>query len=235
MSEVLLPVAEVFGPVWQGEGPHTGRRCAFIRLGHCNLSCEWCDTPYTWDRTRYDVDAEAPPTDISRVVAQVERMDVPMVVISGGEPLIHQHQPAWSRLLFGLRHHSVHVETNGTIPPTPDTRTGVEFFSVSPKVSTHDPEKRRLRPNALAAFSVLAQQGRAAWKFVAQTEADVDVAAALCDEWSVPPRARWIMPEGTDADTLLARARDIAPAVTRHRMNFTIRDHALMFGAARGV
>jgi hypothetical protein len=34
-----LPVAESFGPTVQREGPATGRRAHFIRLGGCNLSC----------------------------------------------------------------------------------------------------------------------------------------------------------------------------------------------------
>ena len=46
-GEDTSPVSEVFGPTLQGEGPHAGRPCHFIRLGGCNLSCSWCDTPYS--------------------------------------------------------------------------------------------------------------------------------------------------------------------------------------------
>ena len=45
----MLAVSEIFGPTHQGEGPSTGRLCGFVRLARCNLSCLWCDTPYTWD------------------------------------------------------------------------------------------------------------------------------------------------------------------------------------------
>ena len=33
----------------QGEGPETGRPSIFVRLSLCNLTCVWCDTPYTWN------------------------------------------------------------------------------------------------------------------------------------------------------------------------------------------
>src|SRR5437764_321458 len=42
-----LVVSEVFGPTAQGEGPALGRRCGFVRLGGCNLSCSWCFAPDT--------------------------------------------------------------------------------------------------------------------------------------------------------------------------------------------
>lgn len=46
-SAPTLQVSEIFKSI-QGEGPFTGRPSIFLRLGICNLSCAWCDTPYTW-------------------------------------------------------------------------------------------------------------------------------------------------------------------------------------------
>lgn len=50
-SEPALQVSEMFASI-QGEGPHSGRPSVFLRLGFCNLSCSWCDTPYTWLYTK---------------------------------------------------------------------------------------------------------------------------------------------------------------------------------------
>jgi 7-carboxy-7-deazaguanine synthase len=99
---IELPVSEVFGPVWQGEGPHAGLRTGFVRLGLCNLSCEWCDTPYTWDASRFDLAHEFGPMPVAKVHEQLAAMDVDTVCLSGGEPLIHHKllpellHPDWS-------------------------------------------------------------------------------------------------------------------------------------------
>lgn len=69
-----LPLNSVFGPTYQGEGPHTGTRCHFIRLGQCQLSCTWCDTPDTWDHTRYDVAAENPWTPIETILDRLDAL-----------------------------------------------------------------------------------------------------------------------------------------------------------------
>ena len=47
MGNRMLMVSEQFGPTIQGEGPSTGRRCVFLRLANCNLSCRWCFVPST--------------------------------------------------------------------------------------------------------------------------------------------------------------------------------------------
>lgn len=224
----LLPVSEVFGPTWQGEGPYTGRRTGFVRLGLCNLSCEWCDTPYTWDRSRYDVDREAPPTAVAEVHARLRAMDVHTVCVSGGEPLIHKRKldrlltPEWSW----------HVETNGTIGP-PSYWDVVEHTSVSPKINTRDPEKKRIKRGALEAWNGLAAQGRAAFKFVARTPADLDRVAEVVDLVGIAADNVWVMPEGTDTNTVVHRHRVIAHDVMARGWNTTTRLHTLLWGQER--
>ena len=85
-----LVVNECFGPTVQGEGASAGRRCGFVRLGRCNQQCQWCDEPQTWAWDRFDPAAELHEMAVDDVVAAVEAMDVDMVVVTGGEPLLQQ-------------------------------------------------------------------------------------------------------------------------------------------------
>lgn len=50
-SAILAEKFESF----QGEGPWTGQRCAFVRFSRCNLKCGFCDTPESWDWSRYNL------------------------------------------------------------------------------------------------------------------------------------------------------------------------------------
>ncbi len=228
MDALTLPVSEVFGPVWQGEGPHAGRLCSFVRLGHCNLTCEWCDTPFTWDAERFDLSfSDLTPDEIIDGKIHTE-----LVILSGGEPMMHQRRQAFQAMI-GDRAHEWHIETNGTIVPLPETIAHVAHFAVSPKINTRDPEKKRLKSDALAVFAGLAGKRRAIFKFVAKAPHDVDFAAFLTRELGVPPEAVWIMPEGVEADALLQRARELADTVLAYGFNLTLRQQVLMYGTER--
>jgi len=226
---VTLPVSEVFGPTWQGEGPHTGRRTGFVRLGLCNLSCEWCDTPYTWDTSRYDVKTECPDTPVGKVHDQLRAMHVDTVCLSGGEPLMHKAKldhlltPEWRW----------HAETNGTIHPPPWWETRVEHTTVSPKINTRDPRSKRFKPLILLAWNDVARHGRACFKFVCSTPDDLDVVADMCEELAIQPEHVWIMPEGTTTRDLLARHQLLAQGIEDHGWNTTTRLHVLLYGQER--
>lgn len=223
-------VSEVFGPTFQGEGPHAGVRTGFVRLGLCNLTCEWCDTAYTWDRTRYDLRRELTRTPVADVHRQLRGMGVTVVCLSGGEPLVHHRQlpalldPAWTW----------HVETNGTIPAPWWWATKVAHTSVSPKINTRDPEHRRLRPAALETWNTLANQGQACFKFVAKKPKDLERIAKVVAEVGIDPSNVWVMPLGTHTHELVHRHRVLAPHIEERGWNTTTRLHVLLYGPERG-
>jgi 7-carboxy-7-deazaguanine synthase len=225
---MTLVVSELFGPTLQGEGASAGQRAGFVRLGRCSLNCSWCDTPYSWDWKRYDPAVELREIDVGEVAASIRAMDVPRVVVTGGEPLLQQRALVeLLRLLPGL---AVEVETNGIHAPEPELVEHVERFNVSPKLANAGIERsRRYKPEVLRALQVT---GKAVFKFVACDPPDLDEIEAMvaeCDLTDV-----WVMPEGTDAQTLVARAQRLADAVVARGWHLTPRLHILLWGDERG-
>lgn len=88
MTEILaiptkqLPVMEHFYTI-QGEGNHQGRAAYFIRLGGCDVGCIWCDVKDSWDASKH------PLKSIESLLELVEETPAKLVVITGGEPLMH--------------------------------------------------------------------------------------------------------------------------------------------------
>lgn len=225
-----LVVSEVFGPTFQGEGPTTGRRAAFVRLGRCNLDCSWCDTPYTWDWDRFDPAVELSRRSVADIVGALDDMGVDRVVVTGGEPLLQQRRLVPLLEAATERRWAVEVETNGTVAPTPELAALVERFNVSPKLANSGvPAAKAIVPGALRA---LAASGKAAFKFVATTPADLDEIAAVVDAHGLAPV--FVMPEGTTPDAVLAGGRALADAVSARGWHLTTRLHVLLWGDERG-
>ncbi len=86
-----LPVMESFYTL-QGEGFHQGRAAYFIRLGGCDVGCVWCDVKDSWDADAHKKFEVA--TIVEKAVEEVGTLQLvvgsqPLVVVTGGEPLLH--------------------------------------------------------------------------------------------------------------------------------------------------
>ena len=227
-----LKVNEIYGPTVQGEGPSVGRRCAFLRLSGCNLTCRWCDTPYTWDWSglngvKYDKNAETRLMDVDQVWERLRAYNVPLVVVSGGEPMMQQK--ALGPLIGSLTAQGidVEIETNGTIKPEiHPTR-----FNVSPKLA----HSGVLRKKAIKIPALREYVGRSIFKFVCQTLSDLDEVAAIAHDADIPDEAIWIMPEGRDPLTLQSHTETLADRVIARGWNLTPRLHVMIWGSRRGV
>ncbi|AXE82551.1 7-carboxy-7-deazaguanine synthase QueE [Streptomyces atratus] len=192
-----------------------------------------CDTPYTWDASRFDLRKELTRRPVPELVDRLLDGAPGIVVITGGEPLLHQRRPGWTALLDALTTAGVEieVEANGTLVPSPYTAEHVTRFNVSPKLDhAGDPEDKRIRPEALA---VLVATGRAAFKFVCRTPADVDQVAAHASTLGLPAHTVWVMPEGTTTAELDDRLRTIADPAIAAGFNLTTRLHVHAWGDER--
>ncbi|MBN2333475.1 MAG: radical SAM protein [Deltaproteobacteria bacterium] len=101
-----MRLAEIFTSL-QGESTFAGLPCVFVRCAGCNLCCSYCDTTYAREY------AAGREMTIDEVVALVLAEEVPMVEITGGEPLLQPETPRLiDRLLAAGR--KVLLETNGS-------------------------------------------------------------------------------------------------------------------------
>lgn len=102
-----LPVMEHFYTL-QGEGFHQGRAAYFIRLGGCDVGCVWCDVKDSWDAGKH------PLFNIEDLILSVQKTPAEIVVITGGEPFLHDLTELTRALQQkGLK---THVETSGSAP-----------------------------------------------------------------------------------------------------------------------
>jgi 7-carboxy-7-deazaguanine synthase len=231
-----VKVSEIFGPTVQGEGPSTGRRAGFVRLGRCDLACKWCDTPYTWDWTGRNGTAYRPSEElrdmtVEEVVGELEAMCVGLVVITGGEPFV---QPAaLTSLVVHLAGEGfeIEVETNGRHAPNPVVLDKVTAFNVSPKLPNSGQSLATTwRPSALGVFR---DSGKARFKFVCCTAADVELVAQLTTGLGIRAGNVWVMPEGQTARALRGHLAAIAGAAIAYGFNVTGRLHIDIWGGVR--
>ena len=120
INNEALPVMEHFFTI-QGEGFHQGRAAYFVRLGGCDVGCVWCDVKESWDASNH------PKMNIDDIAAAIKNNPKGLVVITGGEPLMHD--------LTALTHaiqtagYETNIETSGTHPLTGEW----DWICLSPK------------------------------------------------------------------------------------------------------
>ena len=100
-----MKVNEIFHSI-QGETTYAGMVFTFIRLTGCNLRCFYCDTTYAY----YEGEEMTP----EQVLHRVAELATPLVMITGGEPLL---SPELNQLVDALAGNNYHilVETNGSL------------------------------------------------------------------------------------------------------------------------
>ena len=232
----MIPLVESFVSL-QGEGPSAGEPALFLRLGNCNLSCVWCDTRHSWDWDTFDKAEEVENVDAADLCARLLGQlpdTVHLLVLTGGEPLLHQTvvAPILRDLQTRRPDLRVEVETNGTIVPTSALIDIVRLFVVSPKLQNSGvPEKRRLRVPVLQTFAALPS----VLKFVVTGPDDVAEAARISDNAGFPGDRVWVMPETTSAEDIGALVAALAPAAISSGFKVSSRLHVLAWGDIRGT
>lgn len=217
------PVHETFYS-WQGEGCHMGRAAFFIRLFGCPLHCPWCDSAGTWHPDF--VPGKVPRRTAADLAAEAAAERPEFVVITGGEPCIHN----LAALTTALAAHGLpaHLETSGAYPITGD----FAWVTLSPKCAAaplpgcvaRASEFKLIIEDAASAdhwIAELGKRGRAAddrrpvWLHPEWSKhRDPAVLAAITQtvkRLRAPFRAGWQLHKNYRADALDARSAPEAP------------------------
>jgi 7-carboxy-7-deazaguanine synthase len=133
---ILYPVMEHFYTI-QGEGKHSGRAAYFIRLGGCDVGCVWCDVKDSWEADKH------PKCSVSFLLDHVQNCNANLVVITGGEPAMHDLTP----LIHALKSKSIEVaiETSGAHKLIGE----VDWYTFSPKKFKNPVDEAYLKANEL--------------------------------------------------------------------------------------
>ena len=105
-----LPVMEHFYTL-QGEGFHQGRAAYFVRIGGCDVGCVWCDVKESWDA---DAHPKMTVDEIVKTIIENTFSKKGLVVITGGEPLMHDLTALTAALQ--AKGFETNIETSGAHP-----------------------------------------------------------------------------------------------------------------------
>lgn len=218
----------------QGEGRLTGTESVFVRTSGCNLRCWFCDTPFTsWT-------PEGDDFDVDSILDQVSTYACRHVVITGGEPMLHAELLPLCAKLKEQGHH-ITIETAGTLY----LPVACDLMSISPKMSNSTPsleqsgawharhERARLKPDVLQR---LVSEYPHQVKFVIDSPTDCEEMLRFLDGFrQVTLDNIWLMPQGTDLETLTRIESWLQPWCTQHGVHYCPRKHIEWYGFSRGT
>ena len=163
-----LPIVEMFHSI-QGEGAWAGTNAFFIRLAGCDVGCPWCDTKQSWNPKRH------PPRQIDDLVVAAKAVNPQIVVITGGEPLMHDLTALTQQLKDADL--QVHLETSGAHPFSGT----FDWVTFSPK--RFKPPHPSIYPQASELKVVVADETDLAWAEQQAAQLSPLVDKRLQPEW----------------------------------------------------
>lgn len=170
-STNIYPLVETFHSI-QGEGYWMGVSAFFIRLAGCDVHCSWCDTKHSWKVRGH------PSQSVDDIVQQARKVNPAIVVITGGEPLMHNLQALTQGLhQQGLK---VHLETSGAHPLSGE----FDWITLSPKTFKPPCESIYKYTNELKL--VVASESDLVWAESQARRVAPETLLYLQSEWQTP-------------------------------------------------
>jgi 7-carboxy-7-deazaguanine synthase len=101
-----MKITEIYSSI-QGETQYAGLLCTLVRTTGCDLRCGYCDSAFAF-HGGHDMTPD-------QIVAEVDRLGAPLVLLTGGEPMLQREIPALAARLLATGY-KVMIETSGAHP-----------------------------------------------------------------------------------------------------------------------
>ena len=164
-----LPLMEAFHSI-QGEGFFSGKSSYFLRIGGCDVGCHWCDVKESWDPNLH------PLTEVDKIVEDIKKYSVKIVVITGGEPLMWNLEYLCKKLRnLDLK---IHLETSGAYNLSGE----FDWICLSPKKNLKPLNEVQLIANELKV--IISNKNDFKWAIDQSNKVNGDCKLYLQPEWS---------------------------------------------------
>ena len=164
-----LPLMEAFQSV-QGEGFFSGKSSYFLRIGGCDVGCHWCDVKESWDPNLH------PLTEVDKIVEDIKKYSVKIVVITGGEPLMWNLEYLCKKLRnLDLK---IHLETSGAYNLSGE----FDWICLSPKKNLKPLNEVQLIADELKV--IISNKNDFKWAIDQSNKVNGDCKLYLQPEWS---------------------------------------------------
>lgn len=250
----MLNLVESFISI-QGEGKYAGKYALFLRFAGCNFRCEGfgvnlkspktdeiltgCDTIRAVQTSHFSYQEISNLKELlSLSVEKIPLNLKPIIVITGGEPLIHHKNEIFREFINYLLVHKfeVHFETNGAIFIDFDKFSEFKncIFCVSIKLSNSGESKqKRINLDALKAIKKNAKDSF--YKFVLDAK-NIDILDKEIKEiLNLMPNEVYCMPLGAAKDELSTNANIVCAYCIKNGYNYTDRIHIRLWNDKEGV
>ncbi|MCD8212944.1 MAG: 7-carboxy-7-deazaguanine synthase QueE [Campylobacter sp.] len=238
----------------QGEGAYQGRLALFLRFFGCNLNCIGfdvktpskktgeiligCDSARAVFKGHFEHKRYSNGEILSLVDSYCRGLkSKPIIVITGGEPLIHHKNENFINLVQNLleRNFDVHFETNATIEID-----SVKFpiykkckFALGIKLAYSGIDKvKRINPKAIKAICENSKESF--YKFVLSSPGKNDLEQIL-QVLKIYDAPVWCMAMGANRAQLEQNSLDVANFAIKYGFNYSERIHVRLWDRKEGV
>ena len=164
-----LPLMEAFHSI-QGEGFFSGKSSYFLRIGGCDVGCHWCDVKESWDPNLH------PLIEVDKIVEDIKKYSVKIVVITGGEPLMWNLKYLCKKLRnLDLK---IHLETSGAYNLSGE----FDWICLSPKKNLKPLNEVQLIADELKV--IISNKNDFKWAIDQSNKVNGDCKLYLQPEWS---------------------------------------------------